>query len=167
MPLVHLDEARRYVLDHCGPLSPAALPLAAALGLVTVAPVVAAEAVPPFPNTAMDGYAVRAADTSGASDDLPVRLRVAGSIAAGQAPEPPVRPGEAVRIMTGAPLPPGADAVVMVERTRAAVTGSGEEAVAILSEASRGDHVRLPGSDISAGAVVVPAGTELRAAHPG
>ena len=70
----------------------------------------APEAVPPFPNTAMDGYAVQATDTSGASEEHPVRLQVVGELAAGHAPTVAVGPGEAIRIMTGAPMPDGADA---------------------------------------------------------
>ena len=87
--------------------------LADALGRVLAERVVAGEDVPPFANTAMDGYAVRAADTAGA----PVQLDVVGTLAAGSAPDVEVGPGQAVRIMTGAPIPAGADAVVMVERT--------------------------------------------------
>ncbi|MCB0963945.1 MAG: molybdopterin molybdenumtransferase MoeA, partial [Acidimicrobiales bacterium] len=79
---------------------------------------VAPEAVPPWDNSAMDGYAVRADDVAGAGPDAPVRLRVVDTVAAGAAATTPVGPGEAVRIMTGAPVPGGADAVVMVERTR-------------------------------------------------
>ena len=92
--------------------------LSIALGLVLAEPVLATEAVPPFANTAMDGFAVRAVDTVGA----PVRMAVVGTLAAGDAPDRPVGPGEAIRIMTGAPMPPGADAVVMVELT--SVSGS-------------------------------------------
>src|SRR5690606_39849421 len=112
-----LDEAREFVLAGCTVGHPRALPLAETLGLVTSVPVEAAEDVPPFDNTAMDGFAVRAADTVGATDDAPVRLSVVGTLAAGAAPDLTVGPGQAVRIMTGAPMPPGADAAVMVERT--------------------------------------------------
>jgi molybdenum cofactor synthesis domain-containing protein len=122
--------------------------------------VVSAEAVPPFANTAMDGYAVRAEDTAGA----PVRLLVVGTLSAGSAPDVEVRAGETVRIMTGAPIPPGADAIVMVERTSAADDGS---AVLIEVEASPGDHVRRAGDDLSAGQAVFEPGDELTAGHLG
>ena len=79
--------------------------------------VVAPEPVPPFPNTAMDGYAVRAADTAGADEGAPVRLRVVGELRGRPRADVAVGPGEAIRIMTGAPMPDGADAIVMVERT--------------------------------------------------
>ena len=167
MALVPVEEARGHVLDSCGVLPAELVALDAALGRVTAAAVVSPEAVPPFANTAMDGYAVRAADTSGASDELPVTLRVTRSIAAGQPPGPPLLPGEAIRIMTGAPLPPGADAVVMVERTRPASSVAGGEAVLIQAEADRGDHVRRPGEDVRPGDRVIAAGTELRPAHLG
>ena len=158
MVLVPVAAARARVLDACPPLPPVRVPLGEALGLVTTEPVIAGEAVPPFDNTAMDGYAVRAADTAGA----PVRLRVIGSLAAGAPPDIEVRHGEAVRIMTGAPMPAGADAVVMVERTEA----TGEEVV-IHATARPGDHVRGAGEDIAAGQEVFPAGTVLRAGHLG
>ena len=160
MPLVEVGDAQARVRAGCRPLPVVGVALADALGLVTAADVHAAEAVPPFANTAMDGYAVRAADTAGA----PVRLAVVGSIAAGAAPEPPVGEGEAVRIMTGAPMPPGADAVVMVERT---ATEDGGAVVVVRQEARPGDHVRGAGEDIAAGQLVFPAGTVLEPGHLG
>lgn len=163
-PVISLDEAREYVLAGCTVGHPRAVPLAEALGLVTSVPVEAVEDVPPFDNTAMDGFAVQAADTAGATDDAPVRLAVAGTLAAGAAPDLVVGPGEAVRIMTGAPMPPGADAVVMVERT--ATTGDGA-AVAVGLEVEPGNHVRRAGDDVRAGDLVFPAGTTLTPAHLG
>jgi molybdopterin molybdotransferase len=134
-----------------------------ALGLVLGADVVAGEQVPPFANTAMDGYAVRAADTAGASDATPVRLRVVGDLPAGHAPTVPVGPGEAIRIMTGAPIPDGADAIVMVERTER----DGADGVRISAAAAAGDHVRAAGGDLEAGDAVFDAGTVLGPAHLG
>src|SRR5438477_12104038 len=109
MSLVPLADAQAHVLGACPPLPPVAVALADALGRGPAEPVVATESVPPFANTAMDGYAVRAGDTAGA----PVTLDVVGTLAAGAAPSATVGPGQALRIMTGAPIPPGADAVVM------------------------------------------------------
>ncbi len=106
-----LEDAQAFVLESCPPLPAVEIDRSGALGLVLAAPIVAAEVVPPFDNTAVDGYAVRAADLA----NVPVELLVVGEIAAGAAPSVPVGPGEAVRIMTGAPMPPGADAVAMVE----------------------------------------------------
>ncbi|HET7489340.1 MAG TPA: gephyrin-like molybdotransferase Glp [Acidimicrobiales bacterium] len=156
--MIPVEEARTAVLAACRPLPVETLALGDALGLVTAEPVVAPEPVPPFDNTAMDGYAVRSADTAAA----PVRLRVAGTLAAGSAPEVVVGAGEAVRIMTGAPMPPGADAVVMVEYTEAA-----GDKVEVHHAALPGDHVRRAGEDLPAGEEVFPAGTVLRPGHLG
>ncbi len=160
MALIPLATARSRVLAACSPLPAASVTLAEALGLVTTAAVDAPEPVPPFDNTAMDGYAVRAADTAGA----PVHLRVVGSLAAGAAPGVPVGAGEAVRIMTGAPMPAGADAIVMVERTS---TVDGGTSVLIEVAAQAGDHVRRAGDDLVAGQEVFPAGTQLSPGHLG
>ncbi|HZU72881.1 MAG TPA: gephyrin-like molybdotransferase Glp [Acidimicrobiales bacterium] len=160
MSLVPLDEARRHVLSRCAPLAPVRVAVADALGLVTAEAVGAAEDVPPFDNTAMDGYAVRAADTAGA----PVRLSVLGTLAAGAAPGQGVGPGQAVRIMTGAPIPAGADAVVMVELTRAADDG---RAVVVEAEVETGNHIRRRGDDVRRGDEVLAAGTVLGPGHLG
>lgn len=160
MSLLPLETARARVLTACSPLPVVRLPLTAALGCVLAEPVTAAEPVPPFDNTAMDGYAVRAADTSAS----PVRLRVVGAIAAGEAPGVTVAEGEAVRIMTGAPMPPGTDAVVMVEATRSHVGG---DEVEILEAVTPGTHVRGMGGDVRVGQVVIEAGTVLGAGHLG
>ncbi len=156
--MIPLATARGVVLDACTPLPARPVPLDEALGCVSSEAVVAGEAVPAFANTAMDGYAVRAADTVGA----PVRLTIAGTVAAGTAPETKLGPGQAMRIMTGAPIPPGCDAVVMVERTRT------EGAEVVVEEAARpGDHLRQPGEDIAAGQEVFPARTVLTPGHLG
>ena len=147
------------ILAACPPLAPAAVPLADSLGCVTAAPVVAGHDVPSFPNSAMDGFAVRAADTATA----PVTLEVVGTAAAGAPPGVEVGPGQAVRIMTGAVLPPGADAIVMVERTSRGPRGT----VVIDVPASPGDHIRWPGEDLRAGQVLFETGTELGPGHLG
>ena len=103
-------------------------------------------------------------DTAAAGPDAPVKLQVSGTLAAGAAPDVEVRPGCAVRIMTGAPLPPGADAIVMVERTRPTEDGS---AVLVEAEARPGDHVRRAGDDLAAGAEVFGPGTVLGPGHVG
>ncbi len=157
--MIELSEAQARVMRSVAPLSPIEVPLAGALGLVLAGEVVASEPVPPFANTAMDGYALRAADTV----DPPVELEVVDELPAGKAPSTPVAPGQAIRIMTGAPMPPGADAIVMVERTMR--VGAGR--VRIEVAATRGDHVRPAGGDIEPGQVVFVAGTRLRPAHLG
>ncbi len=160
--LVPLDEVRAEILAAVGPLDAIEVALADAHGLVLAAAVITAEDVPPFANTAMDGYAVRAADTAGAVDGIPVRLRVVGDLPAGRAPDRAVGAGEAIRIMTGAPMPDGADAIVMVERTE-----TEGEVVAISVEVSPGNHVRAAGGDLAQGDEVFPAGTLLHGAHLG
>jgi len=158
--VIPLDEARQVVLAGCTRLPAVRVPIDDALGLVTSEPIVSRGPVPPFANTAMDGYAVRAADTA----EAPVTLTVVGTIAAGSPPDIPVGEGEAVRIMTGAPIPPGADAVVMVERTQAAEDGG---TVVVLQAAEPGDHVRAAGEDVAEGSEVFPADTVLGAGHLG
>jgi molybdenum cofactor synthesis domain-containing protein len=157
--VIELAEARARVMRSIAPLAPVEVAASDALGLVLAVDLVAGEAVPPFANTAMDGYAVRAADTVGA----PVTLRVVGELPAGRAPTVAVGEGQAIRIMTGAPVPPGADAIVMVERTERL----GDDVVRIDVTATKGDHVRPAGGDIEAGQLVFTAGTILRPAHLG
>ena len=159
-----LDEALARVLRDCRPLPASRVLLAEALGLVTAEPVVAAEMVPPFANTAMDGFAVVAADTVGASRDRPVVLDVAGTVAAGSDGNVPIGPGRAARIMTGAPIPPGSDAVVMVERCRPLDGGARVE---VTVEVMVGNHVRPAGDDLLPGDTVFEAGTVLTAGHLG
>ncbi|MCU1451810.1 MAG: molybdenum cofactor synthesis domain [Acidimicrobiales bacterium] len=158
MALTPLNEVQDAVLRDCLPLIPRAVDLEEALGCVTATALEAEELVPPFDNTAMDGFAVRAEDTAGA----PVELEVVGTLAAGAAPDIAVGTGQAVRIMTGAPIPAGADAVVMVERTRAE-----GDVVVIEQAAAAGDHIRRAGDDLSPGQVVVEPGTVLGPAHLG
>jgi molybdenum cofactor synthesis domain-containing protein len=157
--VIPLDEARSIVLTACPPAPPVPSASRDALGCVLAAPVVATEAVPPFANTSVDGYAVRAADTA----TVPAVLRVVDELRAGQAPEREVGSGEAIRIMTGAPMPGGADAVVMVEDTER----RGDDGVEVRVAVEAGSSVRPAGDDVVPGDVVVPAGTVLRAAHLG
>ncbi len=152
--MIPLDDAQSTILDAVTPLAPRMFARGDARGLVLAQEVVAREPVPPFANTGMDGYAVRAADTPGS-------LRVVGELPAGRAPTIAVGPGEAIRIMTGAPMPEGADAVVMVERTR--VEGDN----VVVEVAKPGEHVRLAGGDVDAGQLVFERGTLLTPAHLG
>ncbi len=115
--LVSLAEARHVVVGGCEPLGAVRWPLSVADGCVTAESIHATEAVPPFDNSAMDGYALRAADVSSASEDAPVSLDVVDTVLAGHVGTATITQGQCARIMTGAPLPPGADAVVPVERT--------------------------------------------------
>ncbi len=158
--MIPFDEALAHVLARVGPLPVRAVAIEDAAGLVLAADVRATETVPPFDNTAMDGFAVRAADTEAA----PVTLAVVGTVAAGTAADRPLGSGEAMRIMTGAPMPSGSDAVVMVERTR---YDEGAGTVAIEITVPEGNHVRAAGEDVKPGDVLFAAGTVLGAGHLG
>jgi len=158
--MIPLSEAQHFVLGLCRPLPPVELRLDDALGSVVSTSLVATEPVPSFANSSMDGYAVRAADTGGA----PVRLAVIGSIMAGHQLDQNIGPGQAARIMTGAPVPPGADAVCMIEETE---TGSDGRSVVIGRQLQPGDFIRQPGRDVAIGDVIAPAGTVLTPAHLG
>jgi molybdenum cofactor synthesis domain-containing protein len=164
MSLLPLADAQAHVLERVAALPAGPAPAAGASGLVLAERVVAAEAVPPFANTAMDGYAVVAADTTGASTGAPVVLPVVAEVAAGHPAPRPLVPGEAMRIFTGAPMPDGADAVVMVERTERRQDGA---AVAVLVPAEVGDHVRPAGDDVRPGDEVLSPGEVLTPGHLG
>lgn len=156
--MIALDDAQRRVLADCVPFHPTAIALGEALGCVTSVELCADEDVPPFANTAMDGFAVRAADATAGS-----RLKVVATLPAGRAPDRAVGVGEAVRIMTGAPIPEGADAIVMVEDTDVDDDGF----VTIGRTPALGDHVRPAGEDLAAGQVAFEPFTVLGPGHLG
>lgn len=162
--LTPIEAAQDFVLSHCVSNPIVEVDVRQALGTVTAQDVVATEDVPPFANSAVDGYAVRAADVQGAAATSPTELVVIGETAAGGGPGPTVAAGQAVRIMTGAPMPEGADAVVMVEDTE--VVGDrtrfdGSQRVRISVAVTAGSAVRSAGDDVRHGDVVVAAGTEI------
>lgn len=157
--MIPVAEARHFVLASCAPLPLRRCAIGDVVGLALAATVCATQDVPPFANSAMDGYAVRALDTARA----PVRLRVVATLMAGDEPTTPVGSDEAVRIMTGAPMPPGADSVCMVERTRTETSGS----VIVDQAIDPGTNVRHAGEDIAAGAEVFVPGTLLTPPHIG
>lgn len=163
MTLRPLAEVQAEILGAVSRLGAERRALGDALGSVLAESVVAPDDVPPFANSAMDGYAVRAADTAAADERAPVHLRVVGELPAGRAPTIGVGAGEAIRIMTGAPMPSGADAVVMVERTER----TGADGVLVSVPAQPHDHVRDAGGDVSAGDRVFEPGTVLEPAHIG
>ena len=148
------SEAREYVLQRCAPLPQRRSALADAIGAVLAEPVVAGEDVPPFANSAVDGYAVRAADVAGA-DAVPVELDVIDEVAAGAASSATVGEGQAIRIMTGAPMPAGADACVMVEDTERLDGGS---RVRIGRSVDVGSAVRGVGDDVHVGTALFEPG---------
>ncbi|WP_030169145.1 gephyrin-like molybdotransferase Glp [Spirillospora albida] len=157
-----VEEHLAAILGSVRELPPVDLALPDARGAVLAEPVSAPVPLPPFDNSAMDGYAVVAADIARASEADPVTLPVAGDNMAGEPGVPAIAPGTTARIMTGAPLPAGADAVVPVEWT-----DGGTETVRITRSAPPGNHIRRAGEDVRAGQVVMAAGTRLGAAQLG
>ena len=155
-------EARARVLDAVQPLAPANVPLAGCLGRALREAIVAPHSLPPFRNSAMDGFAVRAADLADASDGTPVAMRVVVVLTAGRTTDRPLGPGEAARIMTGAMLPPGADAIVPFEECERSGTGF-EERCTVRRPSTIGDHVREAGADVASGTLVMEPGRELSA----
>ena len=170
--MISVEEARARILAHFAALEAVETPLLDALGQVLAADVRAGFDVPPLANTSMDGYAVRAADTEGATPETPRTLRVAGYLPAGSVYERAVGPGEAVRIMTGAPVPEGADAIVPFEETDEEEQGgrwedAPRDAVRIDVAAKPGANVRPAGEDVPAGELVLPRGAVLGPAQIG
>ncbi|MGW7270266.1 molybdotransferase-like divisome protein Glp [Streptomyces sp. NPDC054864] len=169
----HLDD----ILGSVRPLEPIELQLLDAQGCVLVEDVTVPVSLPPFDNSSMDGYAVRVADIAGASEEFPAVLTVIGDVAAGQSEQPTVGAGQAARIMTGAPLPPGAEAVVPVEwtdgglgegpvsgmRAHSAAPDGASGEVHVHRPAEARAHVRARGSDVQAGDRALTAGTVLGA----
>jgi molybdenum cofactor synthesis domain-containing protein len=163
-PLLPYADAIAQVVEALQPLEPRSVAIPDCLGLVLAEDVAAEHDVPGFANSAMDGYAVRSADVADASAETPTILTVRGESAAGGDPAPAVSAGTAAKIMTGAPIPDGADAVVPWEDTDA---GTDERIVSVRVPAASGRHIRPAGEDVAAGTVVAAAGTVLRAVHIG
>jgi molybdopterin molybdotransferase len=149
--MISIDEALELVLDGLAPLSPERVPLAEAAGRVAAQPALSAVDLPPFDRSAMDGYAVRAADTAPG-----VELRLAGGVAAGEVAAAALEPGTAARVSTGAAIPPGADAILQSE-----LAHERDGHVASERALAPGTHVRRRGEDLHAGAVLAPAGAVL------
>ena len=153
------DEALARILSHLSPLPPETVPLEEALGRSLANDVLAPGSLPPWDNSAMDGYAVRGDDVAGATKEHPVVLVVTGVIHAGTRFEGTVGPGDAVRIMTGGEVPAGADTVIRVEDTDGEETDTGN--LRIYSERDRGRHVRPAGQDWLEGAIALESGTGI------
>lgn len=170
-----VEQALEAILNSILPLPAERVPLLEAHGRVLAEDVFADVDNPPFDNAAVDGYAVRAADTAGATREQPVLLRMLGEVPAGTVASQDVVPGTCMRVTTGAPIPNGADAMVMVEDTLQFAPHSsvpsplrGEERaeeVAILAPARKGDHIRWRGEDVRQGTRVLAAGTQIGAAE--
>ena len=161
--LVTPDEARQIVLDNIEVLPLETIAHAHALGRTLARDIISDVQLPPFDNSAMDGYALCADDIQNARENAPRKLQILETIAAGEFPKQKISSGFCARIMTGAPLPPGADAVVMREDTREGVS-EGENEVQILVSAAPGTNIRRAGSDVTRGETVLQAGTIIKAA---
>jgi molybdopterin molybdotransferase len=164
--LISVEQALEKVLEHIEILGAEEAPILGCLGQVLAEDVFSEINIPPLDNSAMDGYAVRAADTKGASRKSPRILRVIGTAVAGSIPKSKVESGTAVRIMTGAPILKGADAIVRFEDTDQSERKDASE-VGILVEAKPGQEIRRTGEDIAKGALVLGKGTLIRPAEVG
>jgi molybdopterin molybdotransferase len=160
-----VEQALERVLSAFNPLEPERVNILDALGRVLAEDVRAREDIPPLANSSMDGYAVLAADTAGANVDNPIRLRIVGEIAAGYVSKAKITPGTAVRIMTGAPLPSGADAAATAEAVavvKVEDTTSDQDRVDIYAEVPPANYIRPAGEDVRQGELVLPKSTRLR-----
>jgi len=155
--MLSVEDALERVLSVFSPLEPERVPILESVDRVLAKDVYADMDIPPHANSSMDGYAVLAADTARASRESPARLRIVGELAAGYVTETPVTPGTAIRIMTGAPIPPGADAVVKVEDTV-----SQGEWVDVFAAPPVGQYIRPAGEDVRQGSLVLPRGVLVR-----
>jgi molybdopterin molybdotransferase len=156
-PMLSVEEALARVLAAFEPLPPERKPILEALGQVLAEDVFAGMDIPPLANSAMDGYAVRCEDTAGARPENPRRLRVVADLAAGYVRDEPIQPGTAVRIMTGAPIPPGAEAVIPFEE----VEREGDD-ILVFKRYPHNKNIRAAGEDVRAGQRVLARGTVLR-----
>lgn len=165
MSLLSVQQARERILSHLNPVSTETIPLGACANRVLGADIVAADDLPLFDNSSMDGFAIRAADTTTAAPASRVTLSVVADIPAGSTPRISLAPGQAARIMTGAHMPAGADAVIPVEDTDFHDRSSGTPAPATISiekTVKRGDNVRPRGMDVRAGDAVLKKGNTLK-----
>ena len=162
MSMVTAGEALKTILAQIEPKGLEKVPIEAALGRILAEDIVARRSNPPMDNSAMDGYAVIAADIQSATPENPVRLEVVENVAAGAVARKTLKSNQAIRIMTGAPIPPGADAVLMQEDTE-------KNGASILAKdkAHIGENIRLAGEDVKAGETILPKGVAITPAHIG
>lgn len=170
--MISVEEARERILAFFSRLGVERKPLLDALGQVLAEDVVAPFDIPPLDNTAMDGYAVRATDTTGANEADWRELRVVADLAAGYISDTRIGPGEAIRIMTGAPMPPGSDAIVPFEETDEPLRAVGEAptrggTVRIFKAAGPGANIRYRAEDVTRGQIIVPSGRVMRPSEVG
>ncbi|MFC1912305.1 gephyrin-like molybdotransferase Glp [Chloroflexota bacterium] len=166
--MISVEQALEKILSYAGVLEATEVPVLDSLGQVIAGDIYSSISIPPLDNAAMDGYAVRAEDTHNASSGSPRFLRVIGTVIAGSISRQVVKPGTAIRIMTGAPVPEGADSVVRFEDTdEAQRNNSSTTEIGILYEAKAGLNIRRAGEDVSKGSLVLRKGTVIRPAEVG
>ena len=168
--MLSVEEAYERIMASFSPLEPEDQPILRALGQVLAEDAISPFRIPPLDNSAMDGYALRHQDIIGASPNSPVRLKVIAQVAAGHLPTKEVGEGTAIRIMTGAPVPKGADTIVPFEETdevERKTKGLGMDEILIALELARGSNLRPAGEDVREGETVLEAGAPLRAAEIG
>ena len=168
--MLSVEDALERILAHFHVLESEERPLLNALGQVLAEDATARHDIPPLDNSAMDGYAVQSASVTDASESSPVTLKVVGAVAAGQLPNDTVEPGTTVRIMTGAPIPPGADSVVPFEETDEVdrrVTGGSKDEIGVKTPVRLGSDIRPAGQDVRCGDTVIAKETTLRPAEIG
>ncbi len=170
--MLSVEEALQKILDAVNVLDAESTPLMESLGQVLAEDIISDITVPPLDNSAMDGYAVRSDDTRGASEKTPKTLKVIDTVIAGGLSKKEVAPGTAIRIMTGAPIPLGADSVVQFENTddaknKDASSNQSPEQVNIFTETTPGQSIRHAGEDVAKGKLVLKKGTVIRPAEIG
>src|SRR5712691_1773459 len=156
--MMSVEEALARILAEIAPLPVTQVPMSETFGLVLAQDIVAQEDIPPFANSAVDGFALLSRDSQPRAGQPP-RLRVTGEVAAGYVADHEVEEGTAMRIMTGAPVPPGADTVIQVELTRS--TGPESEEVEILQAVAPGNNIRPAGEDMRRGQTILLHGSEI------
>jgi molybdopterin molybdotransferase len=165
--MIKVDEALRIILNSIQALDSDTISLANASGRVLQQDIFSNSDIPAFDNSGRDGYALRSADTKDASPESPCKLEVLEELKAGMMSSSEIKSGQAVKIMTGAPIPEGADSVIMVEDTEKSQGTSHKPQVRIFKETTPGENIRRAGEDIKKGELVIQKGTLLKAAHAG
>ncbi len=165
--MISVEEALNKILSRVFVLNPERKTILDATGQVLADDVISDMNVPPLDNSSMDGYAIRAVDAKGASGKVPVELKVIGTVIAGDFPGKTVTAGTAIRIMTGAAIPEGADSVIRFEDTDASARKKDSTEIGLLCEVTPGQNIRRAGEDISKGWLVLTKGTVLTPAHAG
>ena len=164
--MLSVEDARKKILENFSILSTEKKLLLDSLGQILAENIIAKFPIPPLDNSAMDGYAVVSSDTIDATNNQPSKLKVIGSVPAGSVPTKKIKSGQSMRIMTGAPIPKGADAVIPFEETDEK-TRNNLDYIGCNSEVKKGDNIRLSGEDVLKGEEILSSGVLIKDAHVG